>query len=99
MLTLEVVQFCKNSVTSRAKGQQATEHQKQPPFDDDNEYSIDVLTIEEKASLYWISWKGKKGGSSGAKKLFFLPGHHQTWQGNDIQQPISSSVLKIQEKN
>ena len=52
MLTLEVVQFCKNSVTSRAKGQQATEHQKQPPSDDDNEYSIDDFSIEEKTSLY-----------------------------------------------
>ena len=58
-----------------------------------------IWQLKKKTSLYLISWKEKKGGSSGAKKLFSLAGHHQTWQGNDIQQPISSSVLKIQEKN
>ena len=63
------------------KGQQATEHQKQPASDDNDDDWYRSIHKSLKTLLNLS--KGEKAASSAAKKPFSFSTHHQTWQGKD----------------
>ena len=76
------------------KGQQATEHQKQPALDDNDDDWYRSIHKSLKTLLNLS--KGEKAASSAAKKPFSFSTHHQTWQGKDTANNLFlKKILKM----